>query len=190
MNIKCKESECNTKVEYKTIGLCRYHYNRTPKQKAKFAENHAKYWIKNKEELSKYNKEYYDQNREEIRIRDRGYKIDPKNRFKACMGYSKRRNIEWKISIEKYFILCEMPCFYCDKITQNQGYGLDRLDNSRGYDEDNVVPCCGSCNVIRSDILSPSQLLYLMRCLQNIDEKSEKEIFENKIRSIKNASNV
>jgi len=24
--------------------------------------------------------------------------------------------------------------------------GLDRADNSKGYELDNVVPCCGRCN--------------------------------------------
>lgn len=30
--------------------------------------------------------------------------------------------------------------------------GLDRVDNSRGHTDDNVVPCCQVCNAMKSDL--------------------------------------
>jgi hypothetical protein len=53
------------------------------------------------------------------------------------------------------------PCHYCNdelgSTRENCGVGLDRLDNLIGYELDNVVSCCGPCNVIRSDKLTPEE---------------------------------
>jgi hypothetical protein len=49
--------------------------------------------------------------------------------------------------------LLERPCDYCG--TTEEPRGLDRLDNSLGHLQANVVPCCAECNRIRSDIHSP-----------------------------------
>ena len=55
-----------------------------------------------------------------------------------------------------FYSLSRQPCYYCgqgpqatykgkrgSEFTYN---GLDRLDNSRGHEPDNVVPCCYRCN--------------------------------------------
>ena len=34
-------------------------------------------------------------------------------------------------------------CFYCN---DNVKIGIDRVDSSKGYTIDNVVPCCSKCN--------------------------------------------
>jgi hypothetical protein len=42
-------------------------------------------------------------------------------------------------------------CSYCgDEVG---GYGIDRVDSSRGYYLDNVVPCCLPCNRMKNDSL-------------------------------------
>lgn len=61
----------------------------------------------------------------------------------------KRRLVPWDISREDYALLRQEPCFYCDGPLPPHGKGLDRLDESRGYEIDNVVPCCRFCNGMR-----------------------------------------
>jgi hypothetical protein len=181
MDIKCKIDKCDRHVEYKTLQLCRKHYNQTPQQKENYARRHAAYWVKNKEELSEYNKKYYNNNQEVISKRDRQYKLDPKNRFKKCITYSKRRGLEWNITLELYLKLCELPCFYCERVTENSGYGLDRLDNSKGYFIENDVPCCRDCNVIKSDILTSTELLFIVKCLKSINKELENDSFKDRL---------
>jgi hypothetical protein len=57
--------------------------------------------------------------------------------------------------------LIGMPCFYCGSPpplksvgrkgrTIGHANGLDRVDNKKGYVEDNVVTCCKACNVAKA----------------------------------------
>jgi hypothetical protein len=72
---------------------------------------------------------------------------------------AKAKNMEWSITKEDFAILTKSLCYYCDGSPQHikAGYktdftynGLDRVNNSRGYSIDNVVPCCRMCNVAKN----------------------------------------
>jgi len=57
----------------------------------------------------------------------------------------------WKLSDEFATELMLQNCFYCGAVPQNKSRdfiynGLDRIDNSKGYTPENVVPCCIHCN--------------------------------------------
>jgi len=76
----------------------------------------------------------------------------------------KRRAIENKMSfsinLEKFKDLTSQNCFYCGsepekEISENYSKllkgkykynGLDRVNNNIGYEIDNIVPCCFTCN--------------------------------------------
>ncbi len=57
------------------------------------------------------------------------------------------RNLAWDLSYDEFVELWGKPCFHCGEAIN--GIGLDRLDNSKGYAKDNVVPCCSPCNYMR-----------------------------------------
>ena len=48
------------------------------------------------------------------------------------------------LSMADFMSFWQKPCFYCGVAIET--IGLDRIDNSRGYEIDNVVPCCPICN--------------------------------------------
>lgn len=64
----------------------------------------------------------------------------------------------WDLSLDAYKKLVTGDCFYCGQpphqkpqgvITLAFGLkrnGIDRVDNEKGYTEDNTVSCCTSCN--------------------------------------------
>jgi len=75
-------------------------------------------------------------------------------RFKA-----KIRNIRWSLSFKDFCFLISKPCYYTGrppsnvfKIRRNKGQkvliysGIDRLNNRRGYEKSNCVPCCAEAN--------------------------------------------
>lgn len=81
--------------------------------------------------------------------------------------YMKRR--PGNLLFEDFFRLTQLSCYYCgkepDQITISSSQrkthpdgcqfiynGLDRIDSTKGYDIDNVVPCCGTCNFMKRDL--------------------------------------
>lgn len=41
----------------------------------------------------------------------------------------------------------QKPCTYCGG--EIETVGLDRVDNARGYERDNLAACCSMCNQIK-----------------------------------------
>lgn len=59
------------------------------------------------------------------------------------------RGIQFNLTLEEANkILCG-KCHYCGK---ENCLGIDRVDNSKGYDIKNCVPCCGCCNKMKMDL--------------------------------------
>lgn len=70
------------------------------------------------------------------------------------------------MSLSDFQSICikEEPCFYCNEairrdkymvksvpgVRVRHGIYLDRIDASKSYSVDNVVPCCGPCNMTRA----------------------------------------
>ena len=77
---------------------------------------------------------------------------------------AKDRNLEWNLPDNKAKELMASSCFYCGAPPKSHkklstikklngdfiANGIDRLDNNKGYTEDNVVPCCTCCNIAKS----------------------------------------
>jgi hypothetical protein len=74
---------------------------------------------------------------------------------------AKARGFEFRLSNEIFKNIITQQCFYCGiepiqimKQKYNTGVfyynGLDRIDSLEGYIEDNVIPCCGTCNAMKS----------------------------------------
>lgn len=62
--------------------------------------------------------------------------------------------------------LLELPCDYCG--TTEDPRGLDRLDNSLGHLQSNVVPCCALCNITRNVNYTPSEMKLLGAVIASI----------------------
>lgn len=130
----------------------------------------------NKTKKSQYNKEYYMTNLEKLtQYRHRHeQKKTLKSRFRTAKGSAKKRNLEFILTFDQYSIEVIKPCYYCaDYFKGNEigtGVGLDRVNNSKGYIIENVVPCCAHCNYLKSDIYSVEQTKAMIKTL--IDMKS------------------
>lgn len=70
---------------------------------------------------------------------------------------AKRRHLSFRISLTEFTTITSLPCAYCGipprsvKRIPNGGpgyvyNGIDRADPSRGYELDNILPCCIDCN--------------------------------------------
>ena len=85
----------------------------------------------------------------------------PENRWRRARYDAKRRSTgvkEFTITMEEYCEFIKQPCYYCNcDISTSSGSGMDRIENSKGYLLDNVVPCCRNCNRIRGDTMSSAE---------------------------------
>jgi len=83
--------------------------------------------------------------------------------FGSYKGKAKKVQREFILTKEQFAGLIISNCFYCGRAPQQRltsvlpthsefrYNGIDRIDSSRGYTQDNVVPCCKTCNEMKSD---------------------------------------
>jgi len=64
-----------------------------------------------------------------------------------------KRGLKFNITKEEWSILTQDSCYLCG-YKNIKGIGLDRVVNTvREYTIENVKPCCGSCNIMKSDLV-------------------------------------
>lgn len=107
--------------------------------------------------------------------RGKFYAIDPKlSSAKRVYDQSYR---DGNLSFDEFLIISRKDCFYCGQPPKNSYNvysraggafiynGLDRIDNTKVHDQNNVVPCCIDCNKSKmqrslSEFLSWIELVY------------------------------
>lgn len=90
------------------------------------------------------------------------------SRYNVSARRAHERGLPWLISPTVFAQLSEFHCSYCGEPT-GSGSGLDRIDNAKGYEIDNVLPCCGLCNLTRGSRLSVDE----MRAVSLLRQTSE-----------------
>ena len=75
------------------------------------------------------------------------WKKTPNAKYINYNNSAKDRGYEFNLSLEEFTSLLNQDCHYCGQ----EGFGVDRFDNSTGYTSDNCVPCCTMCNKIKSN---------------------------------------
>ena len=98
---------------------------------------------------------------ERVLISNKKYKETDRGRFVKIKSQAKDRGKEFFLSEVFYKKMTNKPCFYCNKEFDG-GVWADRIDNNKGYLEDNVLPCCGSCNHIRNVHLTVEEMKVAM----------------------------
>jgi hypothetical protein len=70
---------------------------------------------------------------------------------------AKKRGFDFLLNFEDFLRIIEDKCHYCESSHSNckNGYnynGIDRVDANVGYIFSNVVSCCRTCNIAKSDM--------------------------------------
>jgi len=79
---------------------------------------------------------------------------------------AKKRGIHFFLSKTQFQELIVQPCFYCGYHIMEEVNGIDRLDNQKGYIDDNVVSCCETCNVLKGS-QHPQEFIDKMQAIYN-----------------------
>lgn len=123
------------------------------RNKDKVCARHRKYREDNLERCKQMVRDNYKKVKEENPevIKKRAQSI--KGRYSKLKAGAKKRGVEVSISREEFEnIIKGNKCYYCDaEIESTYGHTLNRIDNNKGYDVDNVKQCCSYCNYIMLD---------------------------------------
>lgn len=93
-----------------------------------------------------YNKKFASKRRDS----DKKYRSKPENRFKKYQASAESRGFEWNLTRDQFMKHWQKPCSHCGDPIET--IGLDRINSDLPYQEDNVEPCCSTCNRIKSDM--------------------------------------
>jgi len=97
--------------------------------------------------------------------------------YKRCAA---TRGYEFKLSKSLFRSLVTKPCYYCGMENSLKVYkkglkghfvgnGVDRVDSSKGYLPDNVVPCCKICNYMKRSLGLEEFLSHINRIANYFD---------------------
>jgi hypothetical protein len=127
------------------------------------------FYKKNKKRLLKEMAVYRNRNKDNINKKRRV----PNYRYSEAKSLASRYHV-WDITKEDYICLIVQGCYYCENSLLNEtGIGLDRIRNDKDYTTDNVVPCCGTCNRIRSNVFTTQEMLELGKCIKRIRDERD-----------------
>lgn len=116
--------------------------------------------------------------------RNRNYSIEKKaNIEKYLISYitsAKTRNLAFDITKDKFEELVLMPCYYCGSYNEEEVVGIDRLNSSKNYTEDNCVPCCKICNFMKGTLSKNNFILQAHKIavehpIENISDSENEE---------------
>lgn len=82
--------------------------------------------------------------------------------YDSYMRNAKRRSLEFKLTEDEFEKLTQQNCVYCggspNGIIRPKSVGayvyngIDRRDNTKGYTQENCVPCCKICNFAKHEL--------------------------------------
>lgn len=91
------------------------------------------------------------------------------------------RQLSFNLSLNEFIILVNGNCSYCGAERSNfQNYGryilkyngIDRADNSIGYQLENCVPCCKQCNYSKHTMNSTEFIIWAKKVVTNVSKSS------------------
>jgi hypothetical protein len=115
------------------------------------------------------NKHYSKKNNKENRAKQDAYDKSDKRRFQKLMNHCKNKTIPTDLTLESWLELIKGgKCYYCEGDLPKYGYGLDRKHPDIGYFKVNLLPCCSTCNMTKSNRFSHLEFKIMMDALLKV----------------------
>lgn len=84
------------------------------------------------------------------------------SRYMSVRYRAYKRGYDFDLTPELIEELLHQPCYYCNSYDIPQ---IDRIDSTKGYTKDNVVPACKRCNTVKSMYLTSEEMLIVAKAL-------------------------
>ena len=100
------------------------------------------------------------------------------NIFQSYKRNAIARGYNFSLDYPVFKSLIERNCYYCGALPNNKlvsGYksmhynGIDRKDNTLGYEGDNCVTCCGKCNMMKNKYSHDDFILHIKSIINNLN---------------------
>jgi hypothetical protein len=89
------------------------------------------------------------------------------NKHRKYKYSDKKKGYLYDLTLDQARAIMSLPCYFCCRA---EARGLDRIDNSKGHELSNVLPCCFKCNMILTDLPLPAKI-EMRESLRNLREK-------------------
>lgn len=120
-------------------------YRQTPEGKAKYQE-----YARRHREKPGYAEKH------------RQYRERPEPLWKLYRAGAVKRGLDFQLTLEDFEArFWQKPCWYCGEAIPTAG--VDRIDNAKGYTNENTVSCCTTCNLMKR---KSGQEEFLAKCVQ------------------------
>ena len=88
---------------------------------------------------------------------------------------AKTRNYSFELTLCEFESLVTKPCFFCgrppsQKKSKYLFSGIDRSDNTMGYEPNNVRPCCGICNRAKNAMPEAEFIQWILQVADHLRE--------------------
>jgi hypothetical protein len=97
-------------------------------------------------------KKWRDNNPDKMIQANENKKNNRKQNYNTYKRTANLKQLDFSISFEEYLLLTEKECYYCSVIQNNGFNGIDRKDQTLGYEVNNCVACCKMCNYIKGSL--------------------------------------
>lgn len=114
--------------------------------------------------------------------------------FRRIKWDAKKSGRSFNISFEWFVKAVHLPCHYCNRTDINsvtvaskipgevlladfRYNGLDRVDNSIGYEEDNCVPCCVVCNRAKNSMPYDEFMQYIHQLVNHQNSVGDENVY-------------
>lgn len=103
--------------------------------------------------------------------------------FLAYKHSAANRGIGFNLGKDEFLRKTQENCFYCGDEPKNSRRskaqsgspflynGIDRMDNTKGYEPWNIVACCVKCNYMKRDFTVTDFLAHLKKVIAHVEER-------------------
>jgi hypothetical protein len=135
-----------------------------------------KYYSKNRKRMINLHRQYEQSIKGKKTLKH--YRETPQGYYSILKYNAKLRKINFDLTKEEYinwYNKQERRCIYCniteDELKKKQNHykrlTIDRKDNNKGYELDNIVLCCYRCNTIKGNSISYEKMIKIGEIIQN-----------------------
>lgn len=117
-------------------------------------------------EVKERNKRYYQEHKHEMRDRLNVYYWTLVSQYHQYVKMAKKKGRSFDLSKDECKEYYNTNCFYCGE--EYKGLRMDRIDSAKGYEKDNVRPCCWSCNFMKNNLSEEEFYIKLKKIISHL----------------------